>query len=101
MPMLNTLGSSSVAGSFVHPGVPASKSQRTDDVVLRGLVGRGHGLDAISTFLRLGREDVMEWVVRMDLPTPHNRPMRRISGPKAWLAGDYFRFIECWVAGWH
>lgn len=27
--------------------------------------------------------------------------MRRSAGPRAWVAGDYFRFIESWVKGWH
>ena len=97
----NTLESSSAVGRFVLSGAPAPKYLQQGDAILRGMVGRGHGLDAISTFLHLDREEVLERVVRLDLPTPHDRPMRRTAGPKAWASGDYFRFIECWVAGWH
>ena len=101
MSVPNTLGSSSAFGGFVLSGDPAPKYQQQSDDVLRGLVGRGHGLDAISTFLHLDREEVLERVVRLDLPTPPDRPMCRATGSKAWDSGDYFRFIECWVAGWH
>jgi hypothetical protein len=72
-----------------------------NDGVLRGLVGRGHGLEALSIFLRLDRQEVLELVVSLDLPNPHNRPMRATRGPKAWVASDYFHFIQCWTAGWH
>ena len=90
----------------VEPETDASVSQTgavftQKDRVLHGLVERGHGLDAISTFLRVEREEVLDRVIRLDLPTPHDRPMRRSSGAKAWAAGDYFRFIECWISGWH
>jgi hypothetical protein len=57
-------------------------------------------LQAISAFLRIDRESVSEWIVRLDLPTPHDRPMRQSRSLKAWAVEDYFRFIECWTAGW-
>src|SRR3954464_9140348 len=101
MPVPNTLEGSSTVGGFMLSGVPAPTYQQQGDAILRGMVGRGHGLDAISTFLHLDREKVLERVIRLDLATPHDRPMRRTAGPKAWASGDYFRFIECWVAGWH
>src|SRR4051812_37730393 len=90
----------------VEPETDASVSQTGDvltqkDRVLHGLVQRGHCLDAISTFLRVEREEVLDRVVRLDLATPHDRPMRHRSGARAWAAGDYFRFIECWMSGWH
>ena len=81
--------------------IPTGTMVTEKDRVLRGLVEQGHGLDAIATFLRVERREVLDWVIRLDLPTPHDRPMRRGSGAKAWVAGDYLRFIECWTGGWH
>jgi len=79
----------------------SAKPQISNETVLRGLVEKGHGLDAISTFLQVDRETVLDWAVTLDLPTPEDRPMRRSTGPKAWATGDYFRFIESWLKGWH
>lgn len=101
MSLSTTPGSGPALAGLKLPGVSPTKIQVPNEPVLRGLVGRGHGLDAISTFLHLDREEVLERVVRLDLPTPHVRQMRRTAGPNAWASGDYFRFIECWVAGWH
>src|SRR3954447_24859625 len=70
------------------------------DRVLRGLVERGHGLEAISACLGTDRERVSEWVARLGLATPHDRPMRQSKSSEAWAAEDYYRFIECWTAGW-
>lgn len=101
MSMLLTLGSSPVVGGLRLPKVLSRKPHVPNEAVLRGLAQKGHGLDAISTFLRVDRETVLIWAVMLDLPTPHDRPMRRGTGPKAWAAADYFRFIESWVNGWH
>ncbi|RYF21631.1 MAG: hypothetical protein EOO77_05685, partial [Oxalobacteraceae bacterium] len=95
-----TLGSSPVVRGLPLPGTFSPKSHVPNEAVVRGLVEKGHGLDAISTFLRVDRKTVLDWAVMLDLPTPHDQPMRRSAGPKAWEAGDYFRFIEIWVSGW-
>ena len=100
MSMCLSLGSNPVVGGLPLPRVFSPKPHVPNETVLRGLVEKGHGLDAISTFLRVDRETVLDWAVMLDLPTPHDQPMRRSAGPKAWAAGDYFRFIESWVSGW-
>ena len=101
MSMHLTLGSSPVVGGLMLSGNFSGKPHVSNKVVLRGLIEKGHGLDAISTFLRVDRETVLDWAAMLDLPTPHDRPMHRSVGPKAWPAGDYFQFIESWVKGWH
>ena len=98
MPLI--LGSSPVVRGLPLPGTFSPKSHVPNEAVVRGLVEKGHGLDAISTFLRVDRETVLDWAVMLDLPTPHDQPMRRSAGPKAWAASDYFRLIESWVSGW-
>ena len=72
-----------------------------NEAALPGLVARGHGLDAISVFLQRSREEVLEGIVRLNLPTPHDRPFRAHSGPKAWNPADYLSFIQDWTAGLH
>lgn len=79
---------------------PAPEAVR-DDAVLSSLVARGHGLDAISAFLHQSREQIIESVVRLNLSTPHDRPFRARSGPKAWNPADYPSFILDWISGLH
>ena len=95
-----SLGSNPVVGGLPLPRAFSTKPHVPNETVLRGLVEKGHGLDAISTFLRVDRETVLDWAVMLDLPTPHDQPMRRSAGSKAWAVSDYFRFIESWVSGW-
>ena len=101
MSMHLTLGSSPVVGGLMLSRGLSTKPHVPNEAVLRGLVERGHGLDAISTFLRVDGETVLDWAITLDLPTPQDRPMRRSTGPRAWATGDYFRFIESWLKGWH
>lgn len=81
-------------------GTARSAPSRNDDV-LRGLVARGHGLDAITVFLQHSRDEVLENIVRLGLPTPHDRPFRAHSGPRAWNPADYLSFIQDWTSGLH
>jgi len=99
--MCLALGSSPVVRTLPLPEALSLKPHVPNEAVLRGMVEKGHGLVAISTFLQVGRETVLDWAVMLDLPTPHDRPMRQSTGAKAWVAGDYFRFIESWMSGWH
>ena len=101
MSMHLTLGSSPVVGGLMLSEGFSTKPHVPNEAVLRGLIEKGHGLDAISTFLRVDHDRLRDWVATLNLPTPHDRPMHRSVGPKAWPAGDYFRFIENWVKGWH
>ena len=101
MSMSLTLGSSPLTGGIPLPRVIPTKSRVPNEDVLRGLVQKGHGLEAISSFLRVSPEAVLDWAVTLGLPNPHNRPMRRNAGAKAWAASDYFRFIKRWMDGWH
>lgn len=101
MSMHLTLGSSPVVGGLMLSRGFSTKPHVPNEAVLRGLVERGHGLDAISTFLRVDRETVLDWAITLDLPISQECPVRRSTGPRAWAAGDYFRFIESWLKGWH
>ncbi|UZO94726.1 hypothetical protein [Roseomonas mucosa] len=101
--MLASAVAASVAASpliLKSEGTAWSASYRNDDV-LRGLVARGHGLDAISVFLQNSCDEVLENVVRLGLPTPHDRQFRAHSGPRAWNPADYLSFIQDWTAGLH
>jgi len=69
--------------------------------VLPGMVARGHGIDALSLYLGLARTVLLDLIVELDLPTPHDRPLRRPGGRNPWTFADTTLFIVLWVAGWH
>jgi len=69
--------------------------------VLRGMVARGHGIDALSLYLGLARTVLLDLIVELDLPTPHDRPLRKPGGRNPWTFADTTLFIVLWMAGWH
>ncbi len=69
--------------------------------VLRGMVTRGHGIDALSLYLGLARTVLLDLIVELDLPTPHDRPLRKPGGRNPWTFADTTLFIVLWMAGWH
>lgn len=82
-------------------GSPPEHAVVRNEAVLRGMVARGHDLGAISVYLQQSRDEILDAVVRLDLPTPHDRPLRQSSGPKAWKASDYLPLIQHWLSGLH
>lgn len=70
------------------------------DRVLAGMVGAGHGIEAICLYLGLTRAVLFDHVVRLGLSTPHDRPLRR-PGARGWSALDTMRLIAWRVAGVH
>ena len=80
---------------------PPEHTTFRNEAVLRGMVARGHGLEAISAYLQQSPEEILDAVVGLDLPTPHDRPLRQSSSPKAWKASDYLPLIQHWLAGFH
>jgi len=69
--------------------------------ILPGMVARGHGIDALCLYLHLARTTLLEALVELDLPTPHDRPLRRPGGRNPWSFADTTLFIVLWMAGWH
>lgn len=69
--------------------------------VLPGMVARGHGLELLCACLGLARAALLDLVVELDLPTPHDRPMRKPGGRNPWTFADTVLFVALWVAGWH
>ncbi len=53
------------------------------DGVLSGMIQAGLGMDAICAYLGLSRATLGYNLLRLDLPTPHDRP-RRKGGRRAW-----------------
>lgn len=82
------------------PGAAPSPSAVQLGKILAGMIGRGHGLEAICFFLQLTREALLDLAVLHDLPTPHGRPRRNRGGARAWTAADYTMLIGCWLANW-
>jgi hypothetical protein len=60
------------------------------DYVLAGMIRAGLGVEAICAYLGISRAVLDHNLVRLDLPTPHDRP-RRKGGRRAW-ADDEVRF---------
>ena len=69
--------------------------------VLPGMVARGHGIEALSLYLGLARTTLLDLVVELDLPTPHDRPLRKPGGRNPWTFADTTLFVVLWMAGWH
>lgn len=85
-----------------QPGGPsiAGPPATAADALLRGMVGAGQGWQAICRYLLLSRTALDDALVRLDLPTPHERPLRA-PGPRGWTPGDTFRAIAWRLAGFH
>ena len=69
--------------------------------VVPSMVARGHGIDALSLYLGLARTALLDLIVELDLPTPHDRPLRKPGGRNPWTFADATLFIALWMAGWH
>jgi hypothetical protein len=53
------------------------------DEVLRGMLAAGQGTEALCLFLGLSRASLDDHLVRLDLATPHDRPLRK-PGARGW-----------------
>ena len=70
------------------------------DRLLRGMVAAGQGIQALCLLLGLTRLALQEHIVRLCLPAPHDRPLRK-PGPKAWSVKDKIRTIYWRLLGVH
>ena len=64
------------------------------------MVAKGHGIEFLCLCLGLARTALLDLVVQLDLPTPHDRPLRKPGGRNPWSFGDTALFIVLWMAGW-
>lgn len=96
-------------GSFLSMGVapkytePASAGPFTTaqyGQLLIGMMGQGHGIEAICLFLTLTRDALLDLVVLLDLPRPHGSSCRRAGGARAWSALEYPVLLSAWMANW-
>jgi hypothetical protein len=74
------------------------QSQRR--VLLARLLAQGHGREALSFFLALSKDAILDLAVQFGLPTPHDRPLRRSRSPRAWSQSDFLTLFEGWFANW-
>ncbi len=82
-------------------GPPAATVVLPLDPLLVGMVGRGHGIEAICLTLGLTRAELDDRLVALDLPTPHDRPLRKAGGRHPWSLIDIHRLIPWWLEGLH
>lgn len=68
--------------------------------ILTGILAQGHGIEAICQFLTLTRDALLDLVVQLALPTPHDRPCRRTGGVRAWGPADYSTLLTGWLGNW-
>lgn len=69
-------------------------------VLLGRMLEQGHGAEAVCFFLKLGRDALSDLIVHFDLPTPHDRPLRRSGGVRAWTQGDFTLLLDGWLNNW-
>ena len=67
---------------------------------LIGMVARGHGIDFLCLCLGLAHTALLDMIVELGLPTPHNRPFRQPCGRNPWSFSDTALFIILWMDGW-
>ena len=70
------------------------------DRVLAGMVGAGHGIEAVCLYLGLSRASLHDNLARLGLRTPHDRALRK-PGARGWSVLDTMRLIAWRVAGIH
>jgi len=70
------------------------------DRVLAGMVAAGQGVQALCLLLGLTQGALGEHIVRLCLPTPHDRPLRK-PGPRGWCIRDKIRLIFWRLLGVH
>ena len=68
--------------------------------ILPGMAGRGHGLETLCLYLAIARTALLDFIVALGLPTPHDRAHRRAGGRTPWLVQDIPVFIVLWMDGW-
>jgi hypothetical protein len=69
-------------------------------MLLGGMLRQGHGIEALCLFLTLTRDALFDLVVQLDLPTPHERPLRRSGGSRAWGQKDFEILLDGWLNNW-
>ena len=67
---------------------------------LIGMAARGHGIDFLCLCLGLARTALLDMIVELGLPTPHDSPLRRPCGRNPWSFSDTALFIALWMDGW-
>jgi hypothetical protein len=77
---------------------PRGPHVSTFDRVLRGMVRVGLVQEAICRFLLLTIDTLGFHLVRLDLPTPSERAMRKPSGERPWTDDEVRVLIELWTA---
>ncbi len=70
------------------------------DRLLSGMVAAGQGIDALCGYLRLTRAALHDHLVRLGLPTPHDRPLRK-AGHHRWSVAETTLLIIWRLAGVH
>ena len=91
---------------FLGVGLPRSLASRvaasfpTLDALLRGMLAAGQGIQAICLYLGLTRMALDEHLVRLGLPTPHDRAPRS-AGKRPWSLLDTVRLMAWRTAAVH
>lgn len=70
------------------------------DAILTGMVAAGICLDGLCAFLGLTRDGLFAHIVRLGLPTPSDKPMRRPSA-RSWSVEDTQKLIALRASGVH
>ena len=75
---------------------PATRHAIVDTLMI-GMIGAGHGLEALCVYLGLARTDLEDRIAELGLPRPHDRPLRQASGKNPWKLEDLRRLMALWL----
>jgi hypothetical protein len=81
-------------------GAPCRFNQNQYHMLLGGMLRQGHSIEALCFFLTLTRDALFDLVVQLDLPTPHERPLRRSGRIRAWGQKDFEILLDGWLNNW-
>ena len=63
------------------------------------LIAKGHGLAALSHIFSVAADRILTEIVRLGLPTPHDRSFRASGRVDAWTAGQMQQLVLLWSSG--
>lgn len=86
------------AASIARP--PPSATPALVERLLPRMVARGHGVETLCLYLKLAQATLLDMVVTLGLPTPHDRAHRWAGGGNRWQPDDVSLFIVLWMEGW-
>ncbi len=81
------------------PPAPEPAPSTAFETFAAALIAKGHGLAALSHIFSASSDRVLAEIVRLGLPTLHDRPFRVSSRADGWTAGQMQQLVLLWSSG--